>query len=218
MLKNAHEQPEQDAIDNTSVRDKLIAVAAFHFAEHGLLGASQRAIQREVGVNPGAAHYYFGSKEALYLAVIDDFLQRSQAERLANLQALPAEGSFAERLRYLLRSYLAPLLSDADTKRGHSYLRIVVAQLAHADIGMEAMEAQLQELREQYVEQLSRMFPAVPRNRIEEVLRACVSIAAAMPIQLKPEALNKQKIDAMIEDVTEIAAMVFERLCDPHHP
>src|SRR3546814_8956406 len=94
------------------------------------------------------------AKEALYLAVIDDFLQRSQAERLANLQALPPGGSFAERLRYLLRSYLAPLLSDADTKRGHSYLRIVVAQLAHADIGMEAMEAQLQELREQYVEQL----------------------------------------------------------------
>src|SRR3546814_968656 len=94
-------------------------------------------------------------------------------------RSLPPGGSFAERLRYLLRSYLAPLLSDADIKRGHSYLRIVVAQLAHADIGMEAMEAQLQELREQYVEQLSRMFPAVPRNRIGEVLRACVSMAAA---------------------------------------
>src|SRR3546814_4090911 len=90
------------------------------------------------------------------LAVIDDFLQRSQAERLANLQALPPGGSFAERLRYLLRSYLAPPLSDADTKRGHSYLRIVVAQLAHADSGMEAMDAQLQALRGQYVEQLSR--------------------------------------------------------------
>src|SRR3546814_5887080 len=91
---------------------------------------------------------------------------------------------------------------------GHSYLRIVVAQLAHADIGMEAMEAQLQELREQYVEQLSRMFPAVPRNRIEEVPRACVSIAAAMPIQLKPEALNKQKIDRSEEQTSELQSLM----------
>src|SRR3546814_12217119 len=96
---------------------------------------------------------------------------------------LPPGGSFAESLRYLLRSYLAPLLSDADTKRGHSYLRIVVAQLAHADIRMEEMEAQLQELREQYVEQLSRLFPAVHRHRIEELMRACLRIAAAMPIK-----------------------------------
>src|SRR3546814_11799667 len=102
-----------------------------------------------------AEHYYFGSKEALYLAVIDDFLQRSQAERLANLQALPPGGSFAERLRYLLRSYLAPLLSDADTKRGHSYLRIVVAQLAHDDIGMAAMEAHLQAQPEKNIHQKS---------------------------------------------------------------
>src|SRR3546814_3944705 len=105
MLKNAQEQPEQGAIDNTSVRDKLIAVAAFHFAEHGLLGASQRAIQREVGVNPGAAHYYFGSKEALYLAVIDDFLQRSQAERLANLQARSEEHT--SELQSLMRTSYA---------------------------------------------------------------------------------------------------------------
>src|SRR3546814_13045536 len=117
MLKNAQEQPEQGAIDNTSVRDKLIAVAAFHFAEHGLLGASQRAIQREVGVNPGAAPYYFGSNEALYLAVIDDFLQRSQPDSLANLQTLPPGGSSAEPLRYLPRSSLASLLSDHSSGR-----------------------------------------------------------------------------------------------------
>src|SRR3546814_20712392 len=107
---------------------------------------------------------------------------------------------------------------SSDVCSSDLYLRIVVAQLAHADIGMAAMEAQLQELREQYVEQLSRMFPAVPRNRIAEVLRACVSIAAAMPIQLKPEALNKQQINAMTADVTETAAMEIEWLFDSHHP
>ena len=197
-----------------TVRDKLIEVAAVHFAEHGLQGASQRAIQREVGVNPGAAHYHFGSKEALYLAVIEDALQRIQAGRTQLLKDFEIGQNGSGGVRRLLNAYLAPMLREATTVRGHSYLRILVAQLSHADMAREAMEAQVQEVRERYIDHFSRIFPAVSRNRLYEILRVCLSVAAIVPIQFTHEQLSEQKIETMIGDITEITAVIFDRMCN----
>lgn len=209
---------EGDCTEQLSVRERLLAVAAVHFAEHGLHGASQRAIQREVGVNPGAANYYFKSKEALYLSVIESALQPILDERKSNLQTLPAQADFVERLRYLLKSYLGPMVRRSGTRAGHSYLRIVGQQFSHADIALEAMERNVAEVRELYVDLLSKMFPEASRNRIYEVLRICVSLAIALPTQYNPDVLSDAKIAAMIGDVSELAVMAFQRLCDPSHP
>lgn len=196
------------------VRDRLIDVASVHFAEHGLQGASQRAIQREVGVNPGAANYHFGSKEALYLAVIEDALGRIQASRTELLDDVEIGTDRSAAVRRLLNAYLAPMLREARTRRGHSYLRILVAQLSHADIARAAMEEQVQEVRERYIDHFSRLFPAVSRNRLYEILRVCLSVAAIVPIQFRQEQLSERKIETMIGDVTEITAVIFERMCD----
>lgn len=211
-------QPTDEDYTDTSVRSRLLAVAAVHFAEHGLHGASQRAIQREVGVNPGAANYYFKTKEAMYVSVIESSLEPILAERMALLENIPDSDDFPQRLRYLLRSYLGPMVREADTRTGHSYLRIVAAQFSHADIAKDAMEANVAAVREHYVELLSKMFPAASRNRIYEVLSICVSISATIPIQSQPETLTKAKIGAMVEDMVEISVLIFQRLCDPAHP
>ena len=87
----------------TDTRERVLKVAARHFAEHSFSGTSLRAIQREVKVNPATVHYYFGSKEALYQAVIGEFLDRIQAERLARLQQVPANLSGRERLEHARR-------------------------------------------------------------------------------------------------------------------
>tara|TARA_R110000787_G_scaffold282494_1_gene394386 strand:+ start:53 stop:385 length:333 start_codon:yes stop_codon:yes gene_type:complete len=110
------------------------------------------------------------------------------------------------------------MVREADTQAGHGYLRIVGAQFSHADIALDAMEKTVAEVRELYVDLLSKMFPAASRNRIYEVLRICVSLSATIPAQYKPENLNKAKIAAMVEDMTEISVLIFQRLCDPAHP
>lgn len=210
-------QVEDDSGDTNSVRERLITVAAQHFANCGLQGASQRAIQREVGVNPGAANYYFGTKEALFLAVIEDSLDRMLQARKENLALIEPGLSPPQRLRCLLRAYLGPMLIKANTKRGHSYLRILVARLALADVTVDRIDELVKETRELYAEQLSRLFPAVSRLRIYEIFRMCVSITATMPIQTNPDELSDNKISAMIDDATEITALLFERFCDPSH-
>jgi AcrR family transcriptional regulator len=57
-----------------STPDRLIASARAAFARHGYDGASIRTITREAHANLGAVTYHFGSKHALYDAVLEQVL------------------------------------------------------------------------------------------------------------------------------------------------
>ncbi len=56
---------------STSTRDQLIVAAGRLFAEHGYDSTSTRAIADACSANLAAIHYHFGSKHALYLAVLE---------------------------------------------------------------------------------------------------------------------------------------------------
>lgn len=55
-----------------NTKDKLLKTAALLFARHGTDGVSTRELARQAGVNLCAISYYFGSKQKLYEAVIDE--------------------------------------------------------------------------------------------------------------------------------------------------
>lgn len=59
---------------NDSTRDRILTVARALFAQHGYRGTSVRAITKEAGANLGAVTYHFGTKNALYEAVIDSLV------------------------------------------------------------------------------------------------------------------------------------------------
>ena len=59
---------DKDKIDK---KDHILDVAERVFSDHGFDGASTRMISGEAGVNMAMLNYYFGSKEGLFLAVID---------------------------------------------------------------------------------------------------------------------------------------------------
>ncbi len=65
---------EPAALDSTRVeqdpRQRLLAAAKQVFAEKGLRGARTREIARLAGVNLAMLHYYFHSKEELYVQVL----------------------------------------------------------------------------------------------------------------------------------------------------
>jgi AcrR family transcriptional regulator len=63
-------------------RQRLLDTARVLFANEGFTGASVRAITRRARANLGAVTYHFGSKRALYLAVVEQLFGRLR-ERVA---------------------------------------------------------------------------------------------------------------------------------------
>jgi AcrR family transcriptional regulator len=59
---------------SADTREKMLEVAETRFAQKGYDGAHLESIASEVGVRKTALYYYFDSKEALYIAVLERML------------------------------------------------------------------------------------------------------------------------------------------------
>jgi AcrR family transcriptional regulator len=94
--------------------DSLIDAARQLFAEHGYDGASVRSITRRAGVNLGAITYHFGSKQALYEAVLADAVAPS-AKLLAAAAARP--GAPLNRIEFVVRAFFEFLNVNPDLPR-----------------------------------------------------------------------------------------------------
>ena len=80
--------------DPAATRQNILAVARSEFAEHGLSGARVDAIAALTHTTKRMIYYYFGSKEGLYLAVLEqaygDIRAIEQTLDLQNLAPLAA--------------------------------------------------------------------------------------------------------------------------------
>jgi AcrR family transcriptional regulator len=83
-------------------RSDLIAAGRKLFGQRGFDGASVRGITREAGANLGAVTYHFGSKRALYSAVLEEGLRPMAARVRA---AAAAEGTALERMLRVVEAY-----------------------------------------------------------------------------------------------------------------
>jgi AcrR family transcriptional regulator len=66
--------------DNTGgTADRIVAIAATLFAEHGYHGLSMRALAAAVGLNVATIHYHISSKQELYRMVFRRLAEREHA-------------------------------------------------------------------------------------------------------------------------------------------
>jgi AcrR family transcriptional regulator len=198
-------------------RARLIEVAAKHFADEGYAAASQRAIQREAGVNPASAHYHFGSKEAMFRAVVDAFIHDIQQERIRRHDAIPAKIVGHERLQRLLTAYFAPGLAVAATPQGYHYARILArVQGERRGQSLEIFEEIVLPVREMFVDSLHRLYPAKPRDEVYELLMTGVTIMAIGAIGSRHDKLLQPGgVEAEADRMATIVAAGFEALLGP---
>ncbi|MEV6345635.1 TetR/AcrR family transcriptional regulator [Actinoplanes sp. NPDC051851] len=69
-------------------REQILEAATEVFAKHGYAGGSLRRIAEEIGVTPAALVRHFGSKEALFAAVLERSDLRNAADRLTGVDGL----------------------------------------------------------------------------------------------------------------------------------
>ncbi len=92
----------------------LLAAGRHQFAELGYDGASVRSITREAGANLGGVTYHFGSKAALYRAVVSSSLDPLVAG-LAEVAAQP--GDPIDRVEWVARLCFDYLWENPDIAR-----------------------------------------------------------------------------------------------------
>jgi len=100
--------------DTQEIRDRLIEAARELFARDGFDAASVRDITARAHANLGAITYHFGSKEALYHAVIERFAT-PLADRLAEIST--ETGPPLERLATALWVFMDHIWSRPEMPR-----------------------------------------------------------------------------------------------------
>ncbi len=76
--------------EEDGTRAKILNVAIQEFSRHGLSGARIDEIAAETGANKGMIYYYFGGKEGLYVAALEESYRRfRQIESAFHLDDLP---------------------------------------------------------------------------------------------------------------------------------
>lgn len=207
-MSEARTRPRGDKAEDT--RRRMIEAATRHFAQFGFEGASQRAIQREVGVNPATSHYHFGSKEALYQAVVETFLAQIQRERIEALEALSDRSPPNEKLTQLLRGYLGPHIRLAATEQGFNYARILAAiQYKKPDAATAIFDAAVTPVRDRYLEVLQGLFPEAEPRDVAEALSMAVVLMATAPIRMRRRSIPPADIPRVIEGVVGFASAGF---------
>ncbi len=94
-----------------ATRADLLAAGRKLFARRGFDGTSVRAITSAAGANLGAVTYHFGSKRALYSAVLEQGL-RPIAERVR--LAAGSEGSGLDRMLRVVEAYFDHFQKNPD--------------------------------------------------------------------------------------------------------
>ncbi|MEL6467356.1 MAG: TetR/AcrR family transcriptional regulator [Pseudomonadota bacterium] len=110
--------------DADATRGRILAAAKSEFAKLGLAGARVDEIAERAGANKRMIYHYFGGKEALFCAVLEEaYLDIRDAERALDLDALPPRDAMETLVRFTWDYYLAnpefiTLVNSANLHKG----------------------------------------------------------------------------------------------------
>lgn len=105
-----------EAAGTGDARRRILAAARRSFATAGFEGAATRQIAADAGVAQSLLLYHFGSKDALWRAVIDQLFADLNA-RMALAARGARNGSVRERLLAVIRAFIDLCAQDADIHR-----------------------------------------------------------------------------------------------------
>jgi AcrR family transcriptional regulator len=93
--------------DPERTRRAILDAATKEFAEHGLSGARVDAIAARAGANKRMLYHYFGNKEDLYLAALEQvYADIRNRERRLRLEDLPVEAAMRELVLITWRHFI----------------------------------------------------------------------------------------------------------------
>lgn len=118
-------------------REALILAGEQLFGERGIDGVSLRQINTAAGQrNSSAAHYHFGSKEALVSAVYEYRMERVNRRRLEMLEQIESDAQQTD-IRAIVATIVEPIVEEIQHSDGGShYIRFMAQVMGHPRISL----------------------------------------------------------------------------------
>jgi AcrR family transcriptional regulator len=164
--------------DAAETRERLLDAAEHLFARRGLEGTSLRAVTRRAGTSVSAAHYHFGSKEALLRAALRRRAEPVNRKRLEALGILEARaGGGTPSVEELLDAFLRPIFAEAGTAGDSAARLVAIRPYLEAPEWVAAMKRELfGEVSRRFLDALARALPHRPRAELALALQFVVGI------------------------------------------
>jgi AcrR family transcriptional regulator len=166
-------QTSEDLAPDDSTPTRLLDATERLIGELGVNGASVRAINAAAASNVAAAHYHFGSKEALVAAALERRMGPLAADRLAMLDELA--GMRRPPVDRIVEALVLPLARFCDTEDGRYYIRF----LATLDRSGDPWRGLLTEAFSPQWERLDPILAAALPDLSDEMRRFRFSVAAS---------------------------------------
>lgn len=130
--------PSESTDQNT--RAQLIAAAEKLFAESGIDAVSLRQINLAAGQkNSSAAHYHFGSKQALIAAIFETRMRDVNSRREKAIDQIIADG-LEDNVRTLIEAFVYPIIEEMDNTAGGShYIRFMALAIGHPQLDLNEL-------------------------------------------------------------------------------
>jgi AcrR family transcriptional regulator len=138
---------------SSRTREQLLLTGERLMAIHGIDNVSLRQINMEAGQrNSSAAHYHFGSKDAMIAAIYEYRMECLNVRRKELLAALPPANG-PRTVSSMIEILVYPMVEVAESAEGgHSYLRFLSQLFSHPKLDLTGM------WRRQFGESVGRVY------------------------------------------------------------
>lgn len=137
-----------------STRQKILVVATELFSQRGYAACPVAEIVKRAGVTKPVLYYYFGSKEGLFKAILDE---AGKLQEGILMSALEGEGAALDRLRALLGQIYQEVM-------GRPHLFRLLHQLAFSPPGGSTPSFDLQRFHGPMIEAVSMLVEQAARE------------------------------------------------------
>jgi len=133
-------QPARKSTVSQETHERIILGAERLFGKYGIDAVSMRQINVAAGQrNSSAAHYHFGSKEALIAETFHYRMERINRRRLQKLDEISKAGQ-VDNVRVLVQAMIVPILEELEqSKGGRHYIRFAGQCMGHPRIDFFAL-------------------------------------------------------------------------------
>ena len=210
------------AVDDKSVKAKILDAAGDVFGRMGYNAATIREICRSAGVNVAAIHYHFGGKKELYRIVVTELLSRTFSRYPVDT-GIDARSSAEDRLRAFVHGALKRLLSPDGLSGYPGKGQLVARELADPSPFID-------DLVDEFIRPTAAVLSAIVAELlgseadVQQIMRCQISVigqcfhyAMARPIVSRLAAIDYSDtavIDALADHITRFSLAGIQSIRD----